>query len=178
MSIRFFSDDLKYACGTNSLATKLKWLMFSHTIHMVFLIRLGQSCIKLPFLGGFLRWFIEYFIRIIFSSDISLKSKIGKGLMIMHGHDIVIGADVIIGENCKIFNGVTLGNKNTNLASSGNQPKIGNRVMLSTGAKVLGSILIEDDCIIGANAVVVKGCSRGGTYVGIPAMRIEYKCQD
>lgn len=173
MSIKYLNSDLESACVSNRNLVKFKFLIFSHTMHLTLLVRLGQSLSKVPLIGRVFRIFFEMLIRLVYASDISLKAKIGPGLSLMHGHDIVIGADVRIGEGTKIFNGVTLGNKNTNLTSKGNQPTIGARVVLSTGVKVLGDVYIGDDCVIGANAVVVKDCKQGGTYVGIPATRIK-----
>ena len=172
MSIKLFRSDFKAVCISNQFMTQIKWFLFNHTIHLVFIIRLGQSLSKIPFIGRFLSFICEYIIRIIYSSDISLKAQIGKGFSITHGHDIVIGADVIIGVNCKIFNGVTLGNKDICLPSKGNQPTIGNNVVISTGAKILGPLIISDNVIVGANAVVVKSCEAHSTYVGVPAKKV------
>jgi serine O-acetyltransferase len=173
MSLKYFNSDLESASLSKNNLIKLKFLLLCHTLHLTLLIRLGQSLSKLPLFGNVFRIFFELFIRVLYASDISLKATIGPGLSIMHGHDIVIGADVTIGEDCKIFNGVTLGNKNIYLSSKGNQPTIGDRVVLSTGVKVLGPVFIDDDCVVGANAVVVKNCAAGFTYVGIPAARVK-----
>lgn len=171
MGIRYFYQDLRKVAGTGKISM-LKSFIFSHTIHLTLLLRLGQSLGRIYLIGRILSWFIEYVIRVLFSSDISCRSKIGPGLIIMHGHDIVIGADVVIGDNCKIFNGVTLGNKDIFLSSKGNQPLVGNNVVISTGAKILGALTIADNVIVGANAVVVKSCDTNSTYVGIPARKV------
>ena len=104
---------------------------------------------------------------------ISCKSKIDEGLIILHGHDIVIGADVIIGKQCRIFNGVTLGNKDITGSSLGNQPSIGNNVVLCTGAKILGPLMIGDNVVIGANSVVLKDCPSNTVFAGVPAKMIK-----
>jgi len=172
MSIKYFFSDVKAASNSQNLFVNVKWFIFNHTLHLLFLIRLGHTLSKVPFIGRVFSFLIEYIIRILFSSDISLKAKIGKGLIIAHGHDIVIGADVILGDYCKIFNGVTLGNRNTIESSKDNQPKVGDNVLISTGAKVLGPINIGDNVKIGANSVVLQNCVQGCTYVGIPAKRV------
>ncbi|WP_036770121.1 serine O-acetyltransferase [Photorhabdus australis] len=169
MSLKYFYKDLDTVVNNKNILIKLKWLICSHTLHLVFFIRLGQSLAKVPIFGIFFRVLIEYLIRIIYASDISLKAKIGYGLIISHGHDIVIGADVTIGNNCKIFNGVTLGNKDITLPSKDNQPKIGNNVVIATGAKILGPICVGNSSTIGANAVVITDIGDGETAVGIPA---------
>lgn len=160
--------DLRAQTGDSTLL-KFKVVLFSHSFHMVALYRFGCMASKAPWIGVIVRPFIEYFIRIFFSSDISLKSRIGPGLVILHGHDIVIGADVFIGARCKIFNGVTLGNKNTE-STVNFQPSIGDDVILSTGCKVLGGVAVGANAIIGANSVVLKDVPANTIAVGVPAI--------
>lgn len=170
MSLKHLKTDLASFCIDGSKFSKIKVLFISHSFHLVFLIRLGQSFSELPIFGVFFRVMIEYIIRVIFASDISCKSVIGPGLNIQHGHDIVIGADVLIGKYCKIFNGVTLGNKDTTKSSKNNQPKIGDYVTLGSGSKILGPILIDDNSIVGANSVVLNDFGKGSIIVGVPAI--------
>jgi serine O-acetyltransferase len=172
MSIKNFYSDVCSASKSQNVIVNIKWFICNHTLHMLFLIRLGGSLSKTPLIGRVFSLIIEYIIRILFSSDISLKAKFGKGLVIAHGHDIVIGADVILGDNCKIFNGVTLGNRDTEKSSKGNQPRVGHNVLISTGAKILGPVIIGNNVKIGANSVVLKNCTENGTYVGVPATRL------
>ncbi|MDQ0013661.1 serine O-acetyltransferase [Variovorax boronicumulans] len=166
--LRILNADLKALAG-GSLLIRLKCFLLSHSFHMVCWYRLGSGLAEVPVVGRVCRPLIEYFIRVFFASDISLKSKIGPGLVIMHGHDIVIGANVVIGERCKIFNGVTLGNKNTEIGFN-LQPKIGNDVVLSTGAKVLGDLFVGSGVIVGANSVVLKSVPDNSLAVGVPAV--------
>jgi len=144
-------------------------IFLSPSFHMVFIYRIGKILSLIPYIGVLFRYIFEYLIRIIFSSDISLKSEIGSGLRFEHGQDIVIGADVKIGLNAKIFNGVTIGGKDPSLPSINNQPKIGNNVILSTGSKILGPIVLGDNVIVGANSVVLANIDSNKTAVGIPA---------
>jgi serine O-acetyltransferase len=102
-----------------------------------------------------------------FGCDIACEAKIGRGIRIAHPSDIVIGPSVQIGDEVVIFNGVTLGNR---LGKRGEgMPTIGNRVLIGTGAKVLGPIGIADGARIGANAVVLDDVPRDRTAVGNPA---------
>lgn len=147
---------------------------FNHTRQMKMLILLGNRCVRVPFFGAFLGAFFQYLVRIFFSSDISCMAIIPKSTIFVHGHDIVIGAKVILGENCKIFNGVTLGSKNTEGWKPGDveaddQPEIGSGCVISTGAKILGKISIGDRSIIGANAVVINDVPPNSVAVGVPA---------
>ena len=120
-------------------------------------------------MGRILGFIVEYLIRVLYASDLSCRSRVGAGFVIQHGHDIVIGADVVIGKRCTIFNGVTLGNKDLSLSSRGNQPRIGDNVTLSTGAKILGPIHVGDNVIVGANSVVLDDCQPNTVVAGIPA---------
>lgn len=167
--LKLLKKDFDNCTKDKNTTALFKVVLFSHSLHMVFAIRLGQSLREIKFLGGALGLIVEYFIRIIFASDISCKSKIGGGLMIVHGHDIVIGGDVVIGENCKIFNGVTLGNKNTE-SGINHQPTVGDGVVLSTGCKILGGILIGSNAVVGANSVVLMDVPCGSIAVGVPAV--------
>lgn len=147
---------------------KLKICLVSHSFHLVLLYRLGAYFSKIPIVGGFVRVMVEYLIRVVYASDISLKSEIGPGLVIMHGHDIVIGSDVRVGRNCKILNGVTLGNKDTETQAN-QQPILGDNVVIGSGAKILGFITVGDNVVVGANSVVVKDVPSGVTVAGVPS---------
>ena len=165
--------DLIAQTNNGSFIDKIKCLLLNHSTHMLMLIRLGSWVNKeIPFFGSIFRYLIEYFIRIVFSSDISCKAKIGGGLNIMHGHDIVIGSGVTIGENCKIFNGVTLGNKDTE-SSKICQPYLGNGVIIGTGAKILGGVNIGNNAKIGANSVVTRDIPPNTVWAGVPAKEIK-----
>lgn len=172
---KLIHEDIKAQTNNGSALRKIKALVLSHSIHMLILVRLGawfQS--HIPVLGSFLRFLCEYLIRILYASDISCHAKICGGLNIMHGHDIVIGSGVVIGEHCKIFNGVTLGNKDTESEVVA-QPTLGNNVVIGTGAKILGGITIGDNAKIGANSVVVRDVPANSVWAGVPARELSRK---
>lgn len=162
------SLDLAAQSNRGSSLARLKIAVLNHNFHLVFLIRLGETLGHLPILGRILRHIVEYIIRILYASDISCAAQISGGINIMHGHDIVIGSGVVIGPNCKIFNGVTLGNKDTESAEIC-QPTLHAGVIVGTGAKLLGAIIIGEGAKIGANSVVTKDVPAGQTWVGVPA---------
>jgi serine O-acetyltransferase len=103
-----------------------------------------------------------------YSCDISLDAKIGAGLRIEHCADVVIGPEAVIGREAIIYNGVTLGKR---LGRSGvdGMPVLGDRVIVGTGAKLLGAIEIGDDARIGANSVVLSSVPANCSAVGSPA---------
>lgn len=105
--------------------------------------------------------------------EIHPGAKIGQRLVIDHGMGVVIGETAEIGDDCIIFHGVTLGG--TKFDPIKRHPTVGNRVLIGTGAKVLGPILIGDDVKIGANAVVSKNVEAGKTAVGNPAVVLDNK---
>lgn len=160
--------DLEMVTQNGSIGAKCKCILASHSFHMALLYRVGRFLSGAPVVGVVVRVVIEYLIRVIYASDISLKSEIGPGLMFVHGHDIVIGGDVRIGKRCKIFNGVTLGNKDTETAIS-EQPILGNNIVIGTGAKLLGRIEIGDNVRIGANSVVISSFPSNVVVAGMPA---------
>ncbi len=142
--------------------------IFNHTKQMRMLMILGQKSLKIPWVGEFFSVGFEYLIRVVFSSDISCKAVVPSDVIFVHGHDIVIGANVIIGKKCKIFNGVTLGNKDTESPINAH-PSIGDNCVISTGAKLLGNIRVGNNCIIGANSVVIVDVPDNSVAVGVPA---------
>ena len=99
--------------------------------------------------------------------EIHPGAKIGKGLFIDHGMGIVIGETAEIGDDCTIYHGVTLGG--TGHDTGKRHPTIGNNVLISTGAKVLGPFKVGDNSRIGANAVVLQEVPPDSTVVGIKA---------
>lgn len=107
--------------------------------------------------------------------EIHPGATIGKGLFIDHGMGVVIGETCEIGDNVTIYHGVTLGG--TGKDHGKRHPTIGNNVMISTGAKVLGPFKVGDNSRIAANAVVLQEIPEDSTVVGIPGkvVRIQGK---
>lgn len=99
--------------------------------------------------------------------EIHPGATIGKRLVIDHGMGIVIGETAEIGDDCLIYHGVTLGG--TGHDTGKRHPTIGNNVLISTGAKVLGPFKVGDNSRIAANAVVLQEIPENSTAVGIPA---------
>jgi serine O-acetyltransferase len=104
--------------------------------------------------------------RFITGIEIHPGAIIGEGLFIDHGMGVVIGETTEIGDNVTIYQGVTLGG--TGKEKGKRHPTIGNNVVVSTGAKVLGSFTVGDNVKIGANAVVLRNVPPDCTVVGVP----------
>lgn len=98
--------------------------------------------------------------------EIHPGAQIGKGFFIDHGNGVIIGETTIIGDNVTLYQGVTLGG--TGKEHGKRHPTIGNNVMISAGAKVLGSFTIGDNSKIGAGSVVLSEVPPNSTVVGVP----------
>ena len=99
--------------------------------------------------------------------EIHPGAQIGKGLFIDHGMGVVIGETTIIGDNCLLYQGVTLGG--TGKDKGKRHPTLGDNVMVGAGAKVLGPINIGSNVKVAANAVVLSDIPENCTAVGVPA---------
>lgn len=99
--------------------------------------------------------------------EIHPGATIGKGLFIDHGSGVVIGETTVIGDNCTIYQGVTLGG--TGKETGKRHPTLGNNVMVGSGAKLLGSFSVGDNSKIAAGAVVLGDVPENCTAVGVPA---------
>lgn len=98
--------------------------------------------------------------------EIHPGATIGKGLFIDHGNGVIIGETAIIGDNVTLYQGVTLGG--TGKEQGKRHPTIGDNVMISAGAKVLGSFTVGSNSKIGAGSVVLSEVPPNSTVVGVP----------
>lgn len=99
--------------------------------------------------------------------EIHPGAKIGRRLVIDHGMGIVIGETTEIGDDCLLYQGVTLGG--TGKDTGKRHPTLGNNIMVGSGAKVLGPFKVGDNSRIASNAVVLKEIPPDSTAVGVPA---------
>ncbi len=99
--------------------------------------------------------------------EIHPGATIGRRLVIDHGTGVVIGETTEIGDDVLIYQGVTLGGTGKEVGKR--HPTIGNNVMISSGAKVLGPFKVGDNARIAAGAVVLEEVPEGATVVGVPA---------
>jgi serine O-acetyltransferase len=118
---------------------------------------------------------VSQFARFLTGIEIHPGARIGKRLFIDHGLGVVIGETAEIGNDVLLYQGVTLGGTGTERGKR--HPTVGNRVVVGTGASVLGNIKLADDVRVGAGAVVVHSVPEGATVVGIPGRVVKTRAE-
>lgn len=114
---------------------------------------------------GFARWLAQW-TRNRTGVEIHPGAQIGRRFFVDHGSGVVIGETAIVGDDCVLYQGVTLGG--TGNETGKRHPTLGNNVMVGAGAKILGNITIGNNCKIGGGSVVLKDIPDNCTVVGIP----------
>lgn len=143
-------------------------------LHAILLHRVAHRlyCWKVPFFPRA----ISQFGRFLTGIEIHPAARIGRRLFIDHGAGVVIGETTVIGDDVLIYQGVTLGG--TGKEKGKRHPTIGNDVVVGTGAKVLGNILIGNHVKIGAGSVVIRAVPDHSTVVGIPGRIVRMRQAD
>ncbi len=115
---------------------------------------------------------ISHLGRALTGIEIHPCAQIGEGFFIDHGMGVVIGETTVIGNNCHLYQGVTLGGTSTKRAKR--HPTLGDGVVVGAGAKIIGAVNIGDDAKIGAGSVVVTNVPPNATVVGVPGHIVAY----
>jgi serine O-acetyltransferase len=135
-------------------------------LHAVVIHRWAHACWRRGF-----RWmgrFLSHLGRFLTGIEIHPGATMGRRVFIDHGMGVVIGETAEVGDECTIYQGVTLGG--TSLSKGAKRhPTLGRGVIVSAGAKVLGSFTVGDGARVGSNAVLLQAVPPGATAVGIPA---------
>jgi serine O-acetyltransferase len=134
-------------------------------LHAIVMHRWANACWRMG-----LKWlgrFISHISRWLTGIEIHPGATIGRRVFIDHGFGVVIGETAEIGDDCTIYQGVTLGGTALNRAKR--HPTLGRGVVVGAGAKVLGPFTVGDGANVGSNSVVLKEVPPGATAVGIPA---------
>lgn len=165
----FFMQDTKeliQAAKNHDPAAKRSFeiLITYQGIHAIILHRLAYRLSKHLSL---ISRMISNYNRWITGIEIHPNAKIGGGIFIDHGMGIVIGETAIIGENCHLYQGVTLGGTSTKREKR--HPTLKNNVTVGAGAKLIGNITIGENAKVGAGAVVISNVPNNATVVGVPA---------
>ena len=140
-------------------------LLLYSGVHAILAYRVAHKLYKSR--HYFLARAISQLARHMTGIEIHPGATIGKRLFIDHGMGVVIGETTEIGDNCTLYQGVTLGGTGKDVGKR--HPTLGNNVMVGAGAKVLGPFRIADNCKIAAGAVVLEELPENSTAVGIPA---------
>lgn len=158
-------SDIQTVFENDPAARRLFEVVFTYSgLHAIWAHRVAHALYKR-------RWFtlariISQCSRFMTGIEVHPGATIGKRLFIDHGMGVVIGETCEIGDDVVIYQGVTLGG--TGKEKGKRHPTIGNNVVIASGAKVLGSFTVGDQCNIGANSVVLKEVPSNSTVVGIP----------
>lgn len=151
-----------------SISSKIKTFFLKASFHLLFWYRISNKITNTKL--SFINIFIKYLCQILYSSEISPNSQIGENLMLPHPLGIIIGDNVVIGDNVTIFQQVTLGAKGNN--ENKEYPVIENNVKIFIKSSIIGNVLIGENSIIGAHALVTKNIEKNSIYAGIPAKKV------
>ncbi|MCL2161932.1 MAG: serine O-acetyltransferase [Betaproteobacteria bacterium] len=135
-------------------------------VHALILHRLAHAAWRRRFF--WLGRFISHIGRFMTGIEIHPAAVIGRRVFIDHGMGVVVGETAVIGDDCTIYQGVTLGGTSLYRGEK-RHPTLGRGVVVGAGAKVLGGFEVGDGARVGSNAVVIKPVPAGATAVGNPA---------
>jgi serine O-acetyltransferase len=158
-------DDIRAVFHGDPAANNILEVLMYQGLYAIWLHRFAHLIYKLHI--PVVPRFISQINRFLTGIEIHPGAKIGRFFFIDHGMGTVIGETSVIGENCIMYQQVTLGG--TGLTKGKRHPTIGKHCLIGAGAKVLGNITIGDNCKIGAGAVVTRDIPANSTVVGNPA---------
>ena len=141
--------------------------------HSIYLIRKAQYYYGKNVFLKILSKKIVIHLQKTYGIFIHPETQIGIGLKLPHPNGIIIGKTVSIGENCTIYQQVTIGSSNIGDYKLGKQPKLKDDIVLFAGSKIIGDIVVESGTTVGANAVLTKNTEKKGIYAGVPAKLIK-----
>ena len=158
--------DIDAICERDPAArSRAEVLLLYSGLHALMMNRLSHALHR----GGhyFAARLVSQSARFLTGIEIHPGAQIGEGLFIDHGSGVVIGETAVIGDNCTIYQGVTMGG--TGKDTGKRHPTLGNGVLVGAGAKLLGNFTVGDGTKIAAGAVVLGDVPANSTAVGIPA---------
>ena len=165
-SIREIRDDIDVIMARDPAATSRAEVLFLYSgLHARIMHRISHALNKRGM--KFSARAVSQFAKFLTGIEIHPGATIGRGLFIDHGTGVVIGETAIIGDNCTIYQGVTLGG--TGKDTGKRHPTLCDNVMVGAGAKCLGNFTIGSNAKIASGAVVLGDVPENSTAVGIPA---------
>lgn len=171
MVLKTIKDDIQIALARDPASRNFLEVIFCYPgFHAIILHRIANGFwfYRLFLIGRI----ISHFNRWITGIEIHPGAKIGKGFFIDHGMGVVIGETAEIGDNCTIYQGVTLGG--LSLKKEKRHPTLDHNIVVGAGAKILGPVSIGSNCKIGAGSVVLEDVPKNSTVIGVPG-RIVYR---
>ena len=170
------SDLNRFGNTNNYLWSGVKNLVCNASFKVTFWFRIGSYLqVKKCFIYKILYLFVFMLYKhnqYLTGIQLPLGTNVGKGLCFSHFSCIVINRHCIIGNNCTIFQGVTIGSVR---GPKGGVPTIGDNVVICSEAKIIGQVNIGNNVIVGAGAVVVKDIPSNCVVAGVPAKIISEK---
>lgn len=148
-----------------SLAFTLRMILLTPGFQFVLARRLQEIAAKVPLVGRLLRRILWWATCVAYGSEIAMGAEVSGGLYIPHPYGIVVG-EAKLGRNVSLLQNVTIGRRSAEFPGD---PLIGDGVMISAGAVVIGNITIGEGATIGANAVVLKDVPPCSIAIGVPA---------
>jgi len=143
-------------------------------LHAIWCYRLSHALHSLGL--GFVARALSQLARFVTGVELHPAARIGRRFFIDHGAGVVVGETAVIGDDCLLYQGVTLGG--TGNQTGKRHPTLGNKVVVGSGAKILGNIAIGDNVRVGANSVVLTDVPSNSTVVGIPGRVVRRKASD
>ena len=162
--MRIVEDIRAYKRNDPAARSAIQILLLYNGLHATFWHRVAHwlHVRKFYFLARCISEITKFFTGI----EIHPGATIGRRLVIDHGTGIVIGETAEIGDDCLLYQGVTLGGTGKDVGKR--HPTLGNNVMVGSGAKVLGPFKVGDNARIAANSVVLREVPENATVVGVP----------
>ncbi|MDZ7372623.1 MAG: serine O-acetyltransferase [candidate division KSB1 bacterium] len=160
-----FLDEIRSAFKYDPAARNVLEVILAYPgVHAIWLHRIAHFLwrLRIPVLPRL----ISHFTRFLTGIEIHPGARIGRGVFIDHGAGVVIGETAEIGDECVLYQGVTLGG--TSFTKGKRHPTLEDHVVVGAGAKILGNIRIGRHSRIGANAVVLKSVPPHSVVVGVP----------
>ncbi len=162
--LRALRDDISAVRDRDPAAYSTAEILLYQGLHAIWLHRIAHRLYRRG--HRFPARLVSQIARFLTGIEIHPGARIGRGFFIDHGMGVVIGETTEIGDDVTLYQGVTLGG--TGKHSGKRHPTIGNRVVIGTGAQVLGPLVVGNDAKIGAGAIVVKDVPPETTVVGNP----------
>lgn len=173
MVLKLIVADLRAAVDRSRIPGAMYWIkvigkfLITPQVQVVVLYRLGSALARTPLRP--LAFVLRSISMVLGSADIHPDARIGPGLALVHSSGVTIGADVRIGRDCRIAQGVALGEPGRGSKTNWGFPTLGDKVTLGANAVVLGHHHIGTGTVVGANSVVLSDVPDYAVVVGAPA---------